>query len=271
MKKILVPTDFSPVAENALAYAIEIASKFQSDILLYHVYRFRRKLDYDYNYPPDKQPFFKEVEARMEALASKYRPQMGANGIHLETKTEDNNVFFLFKNKIPKHDIDLIVMGSKGATGLEKVIYGSVAATAIETSKVPVLVVPPDHHLHKFEEILLATDKIHVAEATLDSLLKLAQGYGAKVTILRVKTPETADAENPHLLMEGIQTEFREIPLKNSVNESINDYILKHPIDLLCLIRRKKGFFESLFGTSVTEAQVYSSKVPLLVMPEIDE
>ncbi|HMQ48425.1 MAG TPA: universal stress protein [Saprospiraceae bacterium] len=61
MQKILVPTDFSPVADNALNYAIEIAAKFESELLLYHVYTFHRKVDFNWDFPEDEQPYVKKI------------------------------------------------------------------------------------------------------------------------------------------------------------------------------------------------------------------
>ena len=59
MHKILIPTDFSHVADNALDYAIEIASKLKSELYLYHVYMMNKRSDYDWSFPNDQQPYVK--------------------------------------------------------------------------------------------------------------------------------------------------------------------------------------------------------------------
>lgn len=55
--------------------------------------------------------------------------------------------------------------------------------------------------------------------------------------------------------------------MSKSINESINEFIRDHKSDLLCMIRREKGFFESIFKKSITKTQVYNTRIPLLVLP----
>lgn len=270
MKRILIPTDFSPVADNALNYALDIAAKFKSNILLYHVYSFHRSVDYDRNYPEDEQPYVKNLERKMEVTVSKIREKSANLGLHIDSKVEENTPYFLFKNKIAKNEVDLIVMGTKGATGLEKVIYGSVAATALETANVPVLVVPPKHP-EGIKRIVLATDLDGVSQATLAPFKKLAVAYNAKVTILRVNTSSKTRMDlQDDMPLEGIEREYREVPLSKSINQSINEFVEKDKSDLVCMIRREKAFFESIFKKSVTKTHVYNSSVPFLVLPPLD-
>ena len=127
MKKILVPIDFSTVAENALNYAIEIAAKFESELVLYHAYTFNKKFDYDWNFTEDEQPYVRNLEQKMSATVNKFKEKFIRNGLLIQTRVEELHVFTLFDRIVKKHEIDMIIMGSKGASGLEKVIFGSVA------------------------------------------------------------------------------------------------------------------------------------------------
>ena len=136
MKRILVPTDFSPFADNALNHAIEIAAKFKSELYLYHVYSFDR-FNYDVNFHKHEQPFTEKVNHSMNRTRQRFMEKITQNGLLIQTIVEQDDIFSLFDSKVKKHGIDLIVMGSKGATGLTKVIFGSVAATALEMAKVP--------------------------------------------------------------------------------------------------------------------------------------
>ena len=160
-------------------------------------------------------------------------------------------------------------MGSKGATGFEKVIFGSVAATALEIAKVPVMVIPPKQSFQSFDHIILATDSKEISTDILSPLQKLAIKFGAKITILRVNTDSNKnDYKIKEIKLDGVETTYRETPFLNSINDSINSFIEKEGCDLLCMIRREKGFFESIFKKSVTETQVYNHQIPLLVIPE---
>ena len=269
MQKILIPTDFSSVADNALNYAIEIAAKFKSELLLYHVYSFHRKVDYDWNFPEDEQPYVKKIERQMDVTKLKFKEKIKQKGLSLQTIVEENDILALFKRKITKHNINLIVMGSKGASGLEKVIFGSVAATALDMAKVPVLVVPPKHSFRPIEQIVLARDLNEISTSILSPLQNLALQFGAKVTILNVNTDSNkAPLQKNNLLLKDLETTYRKIPLFKNINKSLDDFVKKNDFDLMCMIRREKGFFESLFKKSITKTQVYNSKIPLLVLPE---
>ena len=272
MQKILIPTDFSPVADNALNYAIEIAVKFESQLFLYHVYSFNKKRDYNWNFPEDQQPFIKKIEQKMQVTKSRFLEKITQNGLSIETKIEPVHISTLFKTKALKHNIDLIVMGSKGATGFEKVIFGSVAATALEMAKVPVMVISPKQSFQSFDHIVLAADSKDISINILSPLQKLAMKFGAKVTILRVNTDSNENEYKiKEIKLDGVETTYRETPLLNSINESIDRFIEKESCDLLCMIRREKSFFESIFKKSVTATQVYNNRVPLLVIPENNE
>lgn len=161
-------------------------------------------------------------------------------------------------------------MGTKGATGLEKAVFGSVAAAALEMAKVPVLVIPPDRSFLPLEHIVLAIDHKVTTGAVLAPLQKLASKFGAKITLLNVNTSQNkyADREFYFSALEGVETTYQEVPMSTSINESINEFIAKEGCDLLCMVRREKGFFESIFKKSVTKEQVFNSWIPLLVLPE---
>ncbi len=87
MKKILIPTDFSQVADNALAYAVELGAAFQSELLLYHVYHIS-KVDYNQDFPPDEQPFKKQIERKMELSRLKFGDQVTEKGLSLKRQVK---------------------------------------------------------------------------------------------------------------------------------------------------------------------------------------
>lgn len=268
MKKILVPTDFSPTANNACKYAIEIAKAFRSDLYLYHVY-FINKVDYNLGYSEEEQPYKKLIEGRMNRTKQKYLSQIEQEGLSLHTIVEQDNIYALFKRKVKKHGIDLIVMGSKGAAGLKKVILGSVAAAALEMTIVPVLIVPPEQSFSTLKHIVLAFDNNDISLDVLSPLQKLAIKFGAKVTLLNVNTGSSNNMyQETNLKLEGVETTYHEVLMSNSINESIDEYINQVGCELLCMVRREKGFLRRFIQKSITKTQAYNSKIPLMVLPE---
>ncbi|MEO1262459.1 MAG: universal stress protein [Bacteroidota bacterium] len=268
MKRILVPTDFSPVADNALNYALGIADAFKSELYLCHVFAFDR-FNYNFDLPDDKQPYPVRLERKLKMTTQKFSEKIKQAGLTVHTMVEEESIFSLFGSKVNELKIDIIIMGSKGASGIEKVVFGTVAGTALNWAKVPVLVVPPQHPFRPLENIVLAKDNKEILQEVLSPLRQLALVFGAAVTILNAKsgTNKKGYKKNDHHL-EGVKTTYREVTILNSINESINDFVDKEGCDLLCMVRREKGFFESIFKKSITKAQVYDSQVPLLVLPE---
>lgn len=269
VKKILVPTDFSPVADNAIEHAIGIAAAFQSELFLYHVYAIN-KVDYNLSLPAEEQPMRKLSERKMRLTESKYSKAFAQEGLSVKTVVEEDSIFTLFKRKAKEHQISLIVMGSKGATGLKRVIFGSVAAAALQMARVPVLVVPPDHTFRPLQHIVLAIDHEELTTDGLLPLQKLATKFGAKVTLLYVNAGATNKSHQQIAsCLAGVETTYREVPLINSINESTNEFVKDQDCDLLCMVRRERGFFESFFKKSITAEQVYNSDIPLLVLPDL--
>lgn len=269
MKKILIPTDFSLVADNALRYAMELGTAFQSELLLYHVYHIS-KVDYNRDFAPDDQPFKKQVERKMELSLLKFGGQIANKGLSVETQVKREPIMALFERKVEEHNINLIVLGSKGASGLKKVIFGSVAATALNIAKVPVFVVPPKPFSFPIRSIVLAIDDQAISKTVLDPLQQLALAFNAKVTVVNIKTntssPTSSRTKFP---LEGLDSIYHELPAANNINDALNAYINRTDCDLLCMIRRDKGFFDRLFQGSTTVNQAYDSQTPLLVLPDI--
>ena len=269
VKKILVPTDFSPVADNAIHYAIGIATKLKCNLYLCHVYSFDR-FNYDLDAPEHKQPYTRAIERKMKRTEQKFSDKIKQEGLTITTIVERDDFSSLFGRKAKELEIDMIIMGSKGASGIEKLVFGSVAGSALDWAKIPVLIIRPGHFFRAFEHIILAIDHNEIAKSVIMPLHKLASNFGANVTLLNISkgSNQSAHRKTKLLALEGIKSAYQEIPMSNSINETINQYVKKEGCDLLCMIRRKKGFFESFLKGSLTRAQAYNSEAPLLVLPE---
>ncbi|NRB53223.1 MAG: universal stress protein [Saprospiraceae bacterium] len=268
MKKILVPTDFSPVADHAFSYAMEIGAAFNSELLLYHVYHVS-KVDYNRDFPADEQPLKKELERKMELTQLKFQQSITEKGLRVHGKVAREPILALFERKVEEHEIDMIVLGSKGASGLKKVIFGSVAATALNMAKIPIFIIPPESTTIPIKHIVLAVDHDKISKAVLSPLQQLAVKFGAKVTILNVKTETSPTSPpKPKVDLDGVESHYLEVPLSNTINDTISKFVKTNDCDVLCMIRREKGFFERLLQGSNTVNQAYRNQLPLLVLPE---
>jgi len=270
MKRILVPTDFSHVAQNALNYAIEIASKVECELLLYHAYESNKKTGYKWSSSKEGNHQIKNLEEQMSSLEEKYEKILTNRGVLLQTKVEEQPVSSLFERIVEKYDIDLIIMGSKGASGLKKMIFGSVAARALDEAKAPVIVVPPHKHYLPIEQAVLAIDFDHVYLKALAPFKELSSKTGVNISILNINSGKTNEESLQSIkdYLKDMDTTYNQVPVNKNINQSINDTIASNKYELLCMIRRKKGFWESLFQKSFTNAQVEKTPIPLMVLPE---
>jgi nucleotide-binding universal stress UspA family protein len=188
LAKILVATDFSPVSDRALDFAASIARAFDSRIYLTHIIT----LD---GYPMVAPEFatvaeFKgQLEARVEF--DKIATSGRLKGIPYEAMIDEGTLWATLENLVEKHGIDLVVLGTHGASGLKKVLLGSGAEEVFRRSHVPVLTVGPavkevSPAGAEFKNILFATEFGPAVEREAAFAVSLAQEHEAKLTLLHV-------------------------------------------------------------------------------------
>jgi len=275
MKTILIPTDFSPNAWNAMQFA---ASMFQEEPC-------KHILLNTYQVPPSS----------VEAISVVYVEPMGqASEVGLKEQLEQfqalehhaNTVFDTVsglgdltrnvRNAVKELSADYIVMGTQGASGIGEVLMGSHTASVIKHTECPVICVPENAHFKPFKKVVLATDFQSIRdEAILDPLQQLARQYDAEVCILNVRSSENEPVPIEEAT-EGFALHgyFNETPHKFSttnadkVEHGIQDFAHNNQSDLIALIKRNHSFWERLFNRSTTKKMAFHSDIPLLVLPE---
>ena len=280
MKRILVPTDFSPTAERALRFALDFAERFSGTVILYHVHK------------PETNEFVGTVEGR-----DMYNRQTEVNLVkkmqRLKKKvTEDNNAVAVSTvlGRSPVIDnilgfaeanrIDLIIMGTQGATGIRKTIIGTVAAKIAEQADIPVMLIPGKYDWKDPKHLVFASNYSRSDRAALEILLSIAEKFKSKVTVLHLRNIYLSVAEkekeqtNFDAYAFALQRDFNRHNLKfslldtDSVTETMENLHKKMPYDIIGMIRRKKGFYEKFFTGSFTKNMAYITNQPLLVIPE---
>lgn len=266
MKKILVPTDFSDNARNALRYAIQLAQLFNSQIILLHTFSTSSRADMLVSM---EKIMRKDAENEMELLTKEIPDDVRWKSEIQQGETIHNIAVYAERN-----EIDLIVMGTKGASGLEKVFIGSVTGGVMRQTSTPLLAIPKDYAYQPLEKIVLAIASLQLAdpEKVVAPLKALAKKYKATVLIYH---HDESNSEVPDEVMgavewlEGIPVNITFDQDDDHINESISEFVTDSGADLLCMVRRKRktiGFFERLFQESSTLTQVFHTEVPLLIM-----
>jgi nucleotide-binding universal stress UspA family protein len=276
MKKILFPTDFSEVANNAFVHALEFAKLVNGELVLLHTFDLPI---IDNQFIPDNYykifdsmqlaqfDMFKEEIPKLREIAQK----RNLDHIKLSHKLMDGDLIYNIKNAVKEENIDFIVMGTSGATGWESFFVGSNTGTVVTTVDVPVLSVPIEAQFTKIETIGFTTRFREKDKSALRQVIKIAKKTKAIVKCLYVKTNKSDVSEET---IDQWKTEFEHEPVKfsvvvsDNVKETILDFVSHKNIDILAMITHKRNFFSELFNPSLTQKLSNISTVPVLAMHE---
>lgn len=267
MKKLLVPTDFSENARHALDYAVGLANRFGSKILLYHAFKARIT---SRTFVSIDSFLKEEAEDKMEAIIEEVRNDLrGQASVHGLAMRGD--VIPAITHRAEVENADLIVMGTEGASGIRGIVMGSTTVGILESTEVPVLAVPKGAKYEGFKSLVVALDEKAVSDqAVLRPLFMIARAYD-----LTIKVYHKTDPLHPSELDEQVGDLFEGTPHvfyyetnEMDVNDSILQYAHREMADLLCLVRRKRNFLEKLFQTSITREQVLHGELPMLILKE---
>jgi nucleotide-binding universal stress UspA family protein len=267
MKKILVPTDFSDNALKALNYAIQVANKMDATIYVLHAYQVSsgagRLVSIDHIIQEDR-------EQELNVMLRKIKPLLGEN-TRLESFVKRGSSVDTICQAADKFDVDLIIMGTTGASGMKKVFMGSTASNVIKNIKIPVLAVPADFSGSGISNITVALDNKPVEDAyILKPIADFVKKFDAKLNLLLVVDEDHEDNNiDPHLQEHfkqfGVIFTYFKLTAENAA-DGILDFVAGKQSDMLCLIHHNRAWFEEIFHSSVAQKMAFESKVPLLVL-----
>ncbi len=190
IKKILVPTDFSVQAENALRVAADIARKHHAEINLLHMLELPMLLVDGAS--GGTQSELPEALFFMKLAHQKFENIMKApflDGVKVYETAEFDGAFEGIMDYAKKYDADLIVMGSHGASGLQEFFIGSNAEKVVRNSEIPVLVIKKRHEKFAMENFVYATDFKDENHRAFKQAVAFANNSDIKLHMLYVNTP----------------------------------------------------------------------------------
>jgi nucleotide-binding universal stress UspA family protein len=212
LKNILFATDYSPAANAALPYVIGIARRYGSMVYAVHV----RTSEVYGTAPPESWPALAEAAEKLgQEEAADLKKRLG--DIPHEVVVGEGDVWGVISRVIKEKDIDLVVLGTRGRTGLGKVLLGSVAEAIFRQSPCPVLTVGPRtaedaERLLEMKEILYATDFTSACQSAAPYTISLAQEHQAHLTLLHViEKPAVGDLVHPENYVESTLRRLREL------------------------------------------------------------
>lgn len=274
---ILIPTDFSENAWSAALYAIKLYATKPCTFYFLHTWTFVNTGSRTYispNYIDKLQDASKSLLADLKDNAQ----IESANSEH-EFKTIFSTDSFIdaIIFTIGKHKIDLVAMGTKGATGAKEFLLGSNSVNVINKVKLcPVMLIP---HNCKFEnpaQIGFPTDFNRLYGEELLAIKKLAALHNSAINILHINGMETlsdTQRNNFDILKEYLKNEPHTFYWKTDYvkkEQAIKDFIKENSINVLTMINYEHSFVENLIKEPIINKMGFHSEIPFMVIPRIE-
>lgn len=269
MKRILVPTDFSPQAENALKVAAQLAEKHNSVIYLLHTLSIPINISGsgDVSSMPESLYFIKLAEKNFSELLQK--PYL--DNIEIHEAIGHGEIYNDVARVTKKSDIDLIVMGSHGASGFKEMFIGSNTEKVVRTSNIPVLVIKNDHPSFKVDKFIFATDFSEEYRYSFNEAQKFAKIVGAKIHLLYVNTPNSfkTSLESRFIMdnfVSGMGVTNYKLVIYNdsSVEKGILNYAKQVDASLIGMSTHGRKGLSHFFNGSISEDLVNHANMPVI-------
>jgi nucleotide-binding universal stress UspA family protein len=274
MKTILVPTDFSDVATNAIEYAAEFSKTSKAKLLLFHACHFPIQVSQapflstaeDFQLEEDSD---EQMKLMVQNLRNKYGENFNVDYLSSVGFASDEITLIA-----EEQNIDLIIMGTHGIEGNNK-FFGSNTIQVIKHTHCPILIIPTDVKFQRPEKIIFASDYKKIKdEFILNPLVQIAALYDSEIMIFNVEQngvlstiDEALEGIKLDRVFENIKHSYWFSEKKNIV-DAINELSYKNHAAMITMIKRQHSFFERIFSSSTTELMTSYSHLPLLMLHE---
>lgn len=267
-KTILVPTDFSDNAWIAIQYAAHFALEKKKKLVLLHAFRpfYSSFTSIDHNVQMLEEAD-RIVNAEMDLLSNKLKSQFPT--LDYECKCIEGNLRDVIARESKQSSFEIIVMGTKGATGLRYALMGSNTFDIINTSQIPVLVVPEESN-YKLQKVGILSNYKNSEISVLNNFIKIV---GNEFSAVLLHVHEEADGFEQayakawkELIKDetGIQDLKYKVGKGDKVRVVVNEMMNEEEIDLLLVTNNAKSFIKSLFSGDIVRALALKPQVPIL-------
>jgi nucleotide-binding universal stress UspA family protein len=279
MKNILIPTDFSQNSWNAIEYALHFFENHSCNFYLLNVSTVSgiigKETDYLLTQETIEDTFIMPSKIHLKNLLKRISA-LSLKGNHRFFTLTDYNFFIeSIRKHVEEKKIDLIVIGTKGATGLKKLIIGSNAASVITKVQCTTLVVPENATFVKPREIAFPTDfSSFYSSGLLNPLLKILDLVKASVRVLHInkRNYELNDDQkkNKDYLEDFFNHHthsFHFLTNKN-IEAAIQCFVESRDIDLIVMVAKNLNYFQRILFHPLVEEITYHTEIPFLVLHE---
>jgi len=279
MRKILIPTDFSENAMNAITYAIELFKYEKCDYYIMHAYQddiyadesLLEKESLDKITKRISKKSLKELEIILKEIKER-----SPNPRHTYHIMSSNNMLLDETDKIvDQKNIDILVMGTRGKTNDKKLTFGSHTLQVLKYVQCPVLAIPEHYAYNQPRHILFPTNYLlPYKRRELKLLCEMASPYRAVIDMLYVsksKKLSKRQEDNQNFVKEELCKNSLNFKIENSehIINAIYTYIKEHHIDMLIMVNTRHSFLESNLFLSIVDELSLHLKIPFLALQNI--
>ncbi|NNM22835.1 MAG: universal stress protein [Flavobacteriaceae bacterium] len=260
MKKILVPVGSMESGLNNIKYAIDFAAISGASVYVINIYKAFSKVA---GLTKVNQLMMEDSETMLKGLLD----QVETKGVEIIAKPIQGDPYEAISRISKQLDIDLMILSPQSLDKKAELYLGPITGKIVKQTKIPLMIVPKDYKFKKAESILLAFKRGHIPkEDGLKPLKEIAKLFNSKVHLLHVRTPDVMEEDD------ALDPQLKELQASLTVTENatifqgVLEHFQAHNPDMLCVLRRKRGFFQKLWEkNSVLKKEFHTSK-PLLVL-----
>lgn len=269
---ILYPTDFSKCAKDALEYLLEFIRVYPADrLVVVHSIIYNDSVFISSSHK-EKENTERYNAARTELDSCIAYIKSKNAGLKVHDILDAGSAVQSIEEISIREKADLIVMGTKGATGLREKIIGSYSSEVISTTICPVLVIPEGCKFGGISNIL-CTAEFHESELkSVQELLKLTSNIKSRITFLNIGDSIPEQEKKCQYFIDKLNgkelTDVKfELIESDDIVKSIENYVVKHQTELLVTLGKRRDFWKRIAGIKVPESLSFHTNVPLLSFP----
>jgi len=267
MKRILVPVDFSEEAENAAQVAVNIAKKSNGEVFLLHMLELPESTEFMLFSQIEPMFFMDLAKKRFETFLK--LPFFKNVSVH--TKILYFRAFNGIKDEAKNLNIDLIVMGSKGVSGLSEVVIGSNTEKVVRHCEVPVLVIKESHKKFNIKQLVFASNFSSTGIKSFQKVLDFSNFFKVKIHLLYVNTIQNFETTENSLknidnFIKGFELNNYTITIYNaqSVEKGILSFSKSINADIIAINTSGRSGLFKLFNGSIASEIANHAMLPVV-------
>lgn len=276
MKAILLPTDFSKISINAIHYAVNMFQNEPCDFYLLNVQKASSFISDDMMVMSSSTTIYETLisasKKSIENIIFKIKDKYHNNNHRFHSIVDYDNLVDSINQVCKIHHIDLIVMGTKGASGFESVLFGSNTVHVMLRCSVPVLAIPDACIYSNLDKITLTTSYKNLYNIQdIQPLKSLIEVHQSHLSVLHVSC-DYDFAEELDKDIDFFKLHFLNLTFKNMHSSSkdifkdVSDYIATNDVKMIVMVNKKHSFFERLFTKHLVEVFGFKLHIPFLVI-----